>query len=114
MQVKNGRASDIKVSERPNGVLALYIRGRRVAAPQAQIRLLGCLSSNVGRLVSYEHLCFTLGHEHAQARERHILRTHIVGIKKTMNAQSRYKITVAQDFGYALCELPFGRQGASH
>jgi DNA-binding response OmpR family regulator len=109
MHIKNGRARDIKVLKRANGELALYIRRQRVDAPQAQIRLLACLSSNVGRLVSYERLCFTLGHERAQARERHILRQYMVWVKQTMNAHSRYRITVAQDFGYALCELPSGR-----
>src|SRR5947209_19486792 len=65
--------------------LMLFINGRFVEANQTQVALLAMLHDEAGRVVPYKRLYSTMGHRSAGLRQRHILRQHMVGIKKALD-----------------------------
>src|SRR5205807_9085310 len=86
--------------------LMLFINGRFVEANQTQVALLAMLHDEAGRVVPYKRLYSTMGHRSAGLRQRHILRQHMVGIKKALDKfKAPLALSVSTGVGYALCEV---------
>jgi hypothetical protein len=69
--------------------LVLFINGRWVNASQSQIALLACLHDEIGYVVSYETLCFIIGHGAASKKQRHILRQYVLALKRVLESIGR-------------------------
>ena len=73
---------------------------------EAQVALLAMLHDEAGRVVPYKRLYSTMGHRSAGLRQRHILRQHMVGIKKALDKfKAPLALSVSTGVGYALCEV---------
>jgi hypothetical protein len=86
--------------------LGLLINEKHISAPDRHVALLACLYDNRGRVVPYKRLFSTLGYEGRRDVQKHLLRQYMAWIKRALSQhEAPYVLSVAQNVGYALCEL---------
>jgi DNA-binding response OmpR family regulator len=87
----------------------LFINGKFVKAPRAEIALVACLFSELGRVVPYEQLCRAIGHGSSRKRQMHILRQHMMFVRRLLTThKAGCFLAVTAGVGYALCEVAQG------
>ena len=91
--------------------LVLFINGRWAKAPRSAVALLACLHDEIGYLVPYETLCSIIGHEEATKKQKHVLRQHMIAIKRVLEEhQAGCAVAVVDGAGYVLCHKRRRRQ----
>jgi hypothetical protein len=110
MQTSRHRRAGIEMRSRANGTSSLFINGDLVRGYGKPVTLLASLSNNFGQVMPYDRLFAVLGYEAtSQKRRQHLLRQHISHVKKLLaDHRAACAVTVAHEFGYALCEIVQG------
>jgi DNA-binding response OmpR family regulator len=108
-QDKQGPNIEIRSAGQEDRKPRLFIDGKSVEAPRAQVALLACLHSELGRVVPYERLCRVIGHQSSQEKQMHILRQYMLSVRRLLTKHKvRCSLSVAAGVGYALCEVAQG------
>ena len=100
------KGADIAIVRPADGQPLLLVNGKSVKAPKAQVALLACLSSELGRVVPYERLCRAIGHQSSNERQLHILQQNIQLVRRMLTRhKARCVLAVAKNVGYAMCTV---------
>jgi hypothetical protein len=103
------KGADIAIVRPADGQPLLLVNGKSVKAPKAQVALLACLSSELGRVVPYERLCRAIGHQSSRERQLRILRQDVSLVRRLLAPhKARCFLAVSAGVGYALCEVAQG------
>jgi DNA-binding XRE family transcriptional regulator len=95
----------LAIERRANGRLVPSVSGGKSSAAQIEA-VAKCLLDNLGRAVSYKRLVVVIGRKSDDPTSRHLLRQYISVLREILFAgDAPYVISVAQEFGYALCEI---------
>jgi DNA-binding response OmpR family regulator len=92
-----------------DGKPRLFINGKSVKAPRAQVALVACLYNELGCVVPYKRLCRVIGHQSSQDRQLRLLRQYMQLIRRMLAThKARCFLAVSAGLGYALCEVAQG------
>jgi hypothetical protein len=95
----------IAIQRKANGRLVPSVSGGKSSANQIEA-VAECLLDNLGRAVSYKRLVAVIGRRSDNSSSRHLLRQYVSVLREMLVADDvPYVITVAQEVGYALCEV---------
>jgi hypothetical protein len=99
----------IAIVQPEEGRLLLLVNGEPVRADRAQLALLACLYSELGRVVPYERLCRVIGHQSSGERQMHILAQQMLVVRRLLTKhKARCSLAVVAGVGYALCGVARG------
>ncbi len=102
----NNRIEIVRVEESRRRHRAVLIDGRFAELAPRDIQVLGCLTGELGRVVTYKRLCSALGYSSHKGAHRHTLRQYISKLAAALAEHKLpYVIAVANHVGYALCEV---------
>ena len=100
------KAGAIKIVNGTDGQILLFINDRFVKTPPKQLVLLRYLYERIGRVVPYDMLAQLLGYQSASEKSMHLLRQHVVIVRKLLaKYNAPCALVVSQEIGYGLCEI---------
>ena len=106
---KQGPNIQVRSAGQEDGKPRLFINGESVKAPRAQVALVACLYSELGRVVPYMRLCRAIGHRSSQKRQLRLLQQYMMLVRRLLAKQkARCSLAVTAGVGYALCEVAQG------
>jgi DNA-binding winged helix-turn-helix (wHTH) protein len=104
--VKTTPLSKVRVVQKAEGA-TLYIGTKHISALATRhIELIECFLNQSGRIIPYERLAATMKWRSTGKRFRHCLQQCIRQLKMILRKERvRAHFAVADDIGYALCEV---------
>ena len=105
MAERTNNRSDLRIEKDVNGKMVLFVKECQTKARNKEVALLSCLAEKMGRVVSYEALCRSLGFTSAPKSKR-LLRQHVTNLRKILSEhRANSAVVVAVGFGYGLSEM---------